>query len=138
MNLKKKRGPMYNLLEYSDNCFMKLGSLWNYYRDEVNHDDNYRINNSKTTASKSFEYKTKLIGSKPDNNSRLYAEVVVPLKYLSNFWRSLDLPLINCEIQLDLPRSKNCVISEVSRASEVDGDNQSGSNISNWCNISNK
>ena len=49
------------------------------------------------------------------------AEVVVPLKYLSNFWRSLDLPLINCEIELDLTPSKYCVIFDVSRTfREVD------------------
>ena len=82
---------MNNLLEYSDNYYMTSRSLWNYYSDEV-HDaatevvTNYRKNN-KTTASESFEYKTKVIGSTPDNNNRLDAEVVVPLKYL---------PLINC------------------------------------------
>ena len=59
--------------------------------------------------------KTKIIGITSNNNSRLNAEVVVPLKYLSIFWRSLDLPLINCEIELDLTWSKYCVISQVSR-----------------------
>ena len=58
---------MYNLLEYSDNYTMKSGSLWNYYRDEVNDDasensdyDNYRIKNNKTVLSKYFKYKTKI------------------------------------------------------------------------------
>ena len=66
---------------------MTSGSLWNYYRGEVNdsaNEDNaaniYRINNNKTATSKSFEYKTKIIGSISNNNSRLNAEVVVPLK----------------------------------------------------------
>ena len=93
---------VYNLLEY-----ITLGSLWNCYKDEVNDDanenndaGNYWINNSNTTSSKSFEYKTKIIGSTPNNNSRLDGEVVVPLKYLSNFCRSFDLPLINCEMIL--------------------------------------
>ena len=60
--------PMYNLLEYSDNCYMTSGSLWNYYRDEVNdvvnksNAPNNKINNNKTITSKSFEYKTKIIG----------------------------------------------------------------------------
>ena len=100
---------MYNLLEYSDNHSMASGRLWNNYRDKVNDSvsennvaNNYRINNNKTTTSKSFEYKTKLIGSTPNNNSRLNAEVVVLLKYLSNFWRSLNLPSINYVIKLDL------------------------------------
>ena len=121
---------MYNLLEYNDNYSMKSGSLWNYYVDEVNNDANknndaanYRINNNKTTTTKSFEYKSKIIGNKPDNNSRLDAEVVVLLKYLNNFWRSLHLPLINCEIELDLPRSKYSIICDILRTPEVAGDN---------------
>ena len=78
---------------------MASGRLWNYYRDEVDDDANEndaannRINKNKTTTSKSFEYKTKLIGNMPNNNNILDAEVVVPLKYLNNFWRSLDLTL---------------------------------------------
>ena len=103
---------MYNLLEYSDNYSMTSGSLWNCYRDEINDSAtennaaNNRMNSNKTIASKSFENKIKLIGSTPDNNNILAAEVVVLLKYFSNFWRSLDLPLINCEIELDLLWSK--------------------------------
>ena len=91
---------------------MTSGSLWNYYRDEINEDinennvANNRINNNKTTTSKSFEYKTKLIRSTPKNDNTLEAEVVIPLKYLSNFWRSLDLELINFEIEIDFPWSK--------------------------------
>ena len=97
--------PMYNLLEYSANSSMTSGNLWNYYRDEVNDDadenyNDYRLNNSKTTTSKSFEYKTKIIGRTPYTDSRLDADFNVPLKHLSNFWKSLDL--INCEIELDL------------------------------------
>ena len=53
---------------------------------------NYRINNNKTTTSKSLEYKTDIAGRTPVDSSRLDAEVVVPLKYLSNFWRFLNLP----------------------------------------------
>ena len=64
--------------------------------------------------SKSFEYKAKLIGSTPDDNNTLDAEVFVPLKCLSNFWRSLDLPLINCKIELGFSWSKDCIISEIS------------------------
>ena len=113
--------PMYNLLEYIDNYRISLWNLWNYYRDEINDDKNEnddngnKINHSKTATSKSFKYKTKIIGSTPDNASELNAKVVVPLKYLSNIWRSLDLPLINCEIELDLRWTRNCIISEISR-----------------------
>ena len=51
-----------------------------------------------------------------DNNNRLNTEVVVPLKYLSNFWRSIDLCLVNYKIELDLSSSGNCITSEKSRA----------------------
>ena len=116
---------MYNLLEYSDNYSVTSGSLWNYYRDEVNDDENENddkhntINNNKTATSKSFEYMTKIIGSTPNNNNILDTEVVVALKHLTHFWRSLDLPLINCEIELDLRWAKNCVIFEISRTFRV-------------------
>ena len=111
--------PMYNPLEYSDNYSMTSGSLWNYYRDEINdvvnenNSANNRINYNKTITGESFGYKAKLIGSTP-NNEILDAEAVVPLKYLSNFWRSLDLPLINCEIEIDLSWSKEFTISKIS------------------------
>ena len=71
--------------------------------------------------SKSFDYKTKLIGSTPNNDSRLDAEVVVPLKYFNNFSRSLDFLLINCEIELDLLWSKYFVISEISKTFRIAG-----------------
>ena len=118
--------PMYDLLEYSDNYSMTSRNLWNYYRDEVNDSananndaNNYRININKTTTSKSFEYNRKLIERTPKNNNTLNV-VVIPLKCLSSFWRSIDLLLINCEIELDLTRSKNCAVSKVSRTSEVE------------------
>ena len=83
--------------------------LWNYYRNKLNasvneNNDatNQRINNSNTMTSRSFEIKTKIIGSTTNNNSRLSAEFIVLLKNLSNFKRFLGLPLSNCEIELDL------------------------------------
>ena len=69
---------------------MTSGSLWNYYRDEINdsaienNDDGNRINNSKTITSKSIEYRTKKIGKTTDDNNTLHTEVVVRLKYLSS------------------------------------------------------
>ena len=111
---------MYYLLEYSGNYSMTSGSLRNLFRDEVNDDENQNdnanniINNNKTIASKYFEYQAKITGRIPADNNTLNAEVVIPLKYLSNFWRFFDLHLINCEIKLDLSWSKNCIISEIS------------------------
>ena len=74
----------------------------------------FRLSISKT------KYETKIIGSTPDNSSWLETEVFVSLKHLSIFWRSLDFPLIICEIELDLSWSKDCIISEISRAPERD------------------
>ena len=83
---------MYNLLESRDNYFMTSGSLQNYYRDKINDDynndtttNNNRFNNNKTIASKFFKCKTKVTGSTLDNEKRLNAEVVFPLRQLSNF-----------------------------------------------------
>ena len=108
--------PMHNLLEYCGNCTMTSGGLRSYYRDEVNDDANEnnaarrKTNNNKTITSKSFEYKTKLTWSIPNNDNIFDAEVVAPSKYFSNFWWSLDLPLINCEVELDLSRSQELII----------------------------
>ena len=113
---------MYNLLEYSDYYSMTSVSSWNYWRDGINDhenetDDNRsKLNNNKKTISKYFKYKTKIIGITPDNANRLKAEVVVPLKHLSKFWNSLDLPLSNSDIGLELRWTKNFTISEISRA----------------------
>ena len=75
----------------------------NYYRDEINHDANEnnaannRINSNKPRASTPLEYKTKFIGNTPNNNN------ILDVKVVANFWRYLDLSLINCEIKTDLP-----------------------------------
>ena len=98
---------MYNLLEYSKNYRKTTGSLWNYYRDQPS--------NPLSTNSESFKYKANIVGKTPPNNDSLTdAEVVIPLKYLSNFWRSLGIPLINCETELILTWSKNCVLADMS------------------------
>ena len=104
--------PIYNLLKYSEHDSMISESLWNYYRDKINDDGNDKVNNNKNTIpNKSFEYKTNSIGRTPDVNNTLDAEVVLLLKNFSNFWRSLDLPLINCKMELDLSWSKEFIIS---------------------------
>ena len=86
---------MYNLIEYSKNYRKTTGSLWNYYRDEPNSGAEKIINYS-IKDSKSFDYKTSIIGKLEGNNvEKEDIKIVVPLKYLSNFWRTLDIPLIN-------------------------------------------
>ena len=94
--------PMYNTIEYSGNYSETSVSLWQYYADDLN--DN--IENSE-----SFKYKIKITGKTPDNGNTKDVEIVVPLRYLSNFWRTLEMPLINCEVNLILTWSKDCVIT---------------------------
>ena len=106
--------PMYNLLEYSKNYEKASGSLFNYYRDEPNEDtvdeDDGDVNIS-IRNSKSFNYKAKIVGSLAAGElEKDDVEIAIPLKYLGNFWRSLDIPLINCEITLILSWYKKCVL----------------------------
>ena len=96
--------PMYNLLEYSKNCEKTSGSLFNYYRDEPNEDtigQNANAIHISIRNSKSFDYKTNITGSlAAGENEKEDVEIAIPLKYLGNFWRIIDIPLINCEIAL--------------------------------------
>ena len=102
--------PMYNLLEYSKYYRKKTGSLWNYYREEPS--------NPLSSNSESFKDKTGITGNtynlvvgdadydatKVGKNE---TEIFIPLKHLRNFWRTLNIPLVNCEIELILTWSKN-------------------------------
>ena len=90
--------PMYNLIEYSDNYSKTSGSLLQYYRDEPN--DNL-------ADSQSFKSKIKIAGKTPNNGNEKDVEIIVPLKYLSNFWRTLEVLLTNCEVGLTLTLSPN-------------------------------
>ena len=85
--------PMYNLIEYSDNYSKTSGDLWQYCKDDPN--DNL-------TDSESFKSKVKITGNTPNNGNTKDVEIIVQLKYLSNFWRTLEMPLINCEVNLIL------------------------------------
>ena len=82
---------MYNLIEYSDNYSKTSASLWQYYRDDPN--DNI-------TQSESFKSKIKITGKTLARGNMKIAEIIVPLKCLSNFWKTLEMPLINCEVNL--------------------------------------
>ena len=102
--------PVYNLLEYSKNYKKTTGSLWNFYRDEPNSSTDNNITHS-ILNSKSFDYEANFIGSITNNNlTKNDVKIVIPLKHLSNFWRSLDILSINCEVELILTWSKNCVL----------------------------
>ena len=94
--------PMYNLIEYSDNYAKTTGSLWQYFRDEPNNN---------LADSESFKSKIKITGKNPNDDNEKDVEIMVPLKYLSNFWITLEMPLINCEVNLILTWSSTCVIT---------------------------
>ena len=101
---------MYNLIEYSKNYLKATRRLWNYYRDEPNSGAEGNINYS-IKDSKSLDYKTKITGRLEGNDTGKEAEIVVPLKNLSNFWKTVDIPLIKMEINLILTWSENQVIT---------------------------
>ena len=102
--------PMYNLIEYSDNYAKTSGSLWQYCKDIPALDDNNLVVNfTENNLTNSFNFKAK-ITDQTGNNGTKDVEIMVPLKYLINFWRTLEMPLINCEVKLDLTWSSLCVI----------------------------
>ena len=103
--------PMYNLIEYSDNYQDSSATLYQYKRDEP--PEANAINDLTVDNSNSFKYKFSLLGNPvvADNIAKRSVKVVIPLKYLSNFFRSLEMPLINCKINLNLTWKKECVLS---------------------------
>ena len=94
--------PMYNLIEYSDNYAKSFRNLRQYYRDEPN---------DSLTDSESFKYKIKVTGKTPVAGNEEDVEKMVLLKYLSNFWRTLEMPSINGEVNLILTWSSTCIIT---------------------------
>ena len=105
--------PMYNLLQYSESYRKTIGSLYNYYRDELSDDaNNNNFNNIKVVNSNTFKYKNKIINN-TNNAGAKDIELAIPLEYLGNFCRSLNIPLISCEVSLELKWDKNCVISSL-------------------------
>ena len=138
--------PMYNLLEYSKNYRKSIGSLYNYYRDELSDDNDIdNFGNIKVVNSEAFKYKNKITGNTYNVNSTILnlagnvrinnlnyvannsgkksIELAIPLKYLGNFWRALNIPLISCEVSLELKWNKNCVITSQQIGVNLDGGN---------------
>ena len=104
--------PMYNLIEYSDNYSDTSGSLWDFKRDEI-------INNADVTSddnAHSFKNKANLNCNTENNKIKNGVKIAVPLKYLSNFWRSLEMLLISCKVELSLKWIENCVLTVVDNA----------------------
>ena len=138
--------PMYDLLEYSKNYRKTIGSLYNYYRDQLNDDANLNnFANNNVVSSNSVQYKYKIIGNTynvdstivpaaggarvanpnydANNSGKKNVELAIPLKYLGNFWRALSMPLISCEVSLELKWDKNCIITSQQTGINLDGAN---------------
>ena len=119
--------PMYNLNEYSENYADSAGSLYQFKRDESPTNDNGNPNNVALDSSTSFKYKTSILGKADDadNDDRSLKNIklVVPIKYLSNFFDSLEMPLINCKIHLELDLNNNCVMYGADTYAGGDNDN---------------
>ena len=111
---------MSNLIEYSDNYSDTSGSLWQFKRDEVP-TNNVDLN---VDNSESFKYNTVLLGKTANqnngNSSVKDKKTVVPLKYLSNFWRSLEMPLINCKVHLELNWIEDCILSSAADSAKFE------------------
>ena len=126
---------MYNLLEYSKNYRKTIGSLYNYYRDELSDDaDDNNFDNIKVVNSNTFKYKNKITGNTynvyagaqgydVNKNGTQEVELAIPLKYLSNFCRALNIPLISCEVSLELKWDKNCIITSLEQR-DIGGGNR--------------
>ena len=97
---------MYNLIKYSDNYSDTSGSLQKFKRDEIEENNNLTVDNSS-----SFKYKSNIIGNLSQAGTRNNVKIVIPPKYLSNFLRSLEMPLINCKVELSLKWYENCILS---------------------------
>ena len=104
---------MYNLLKYNSDYSDTAGRLWFYSKDEAT---NFNADTEDNNNFKSFKYKAKLLENTEINGANRIlknAIIAVLLKYLSNFWKTLEMPLINCKVELKLKWTKYCVLSAV-------------------------
>ena len=99
---------MYRLIEYSDNCFKTSESLWQYYWNKLGVNNNVTtVDSNEANPIDSFNSKLKVTGQTDDNGECI--QINVSLKHLSNFWGTLEIPQINCQINFILAWSANCV-----------------------------
>ena len=103
---------MSSLIKYSDNYSDTSGSLWGFKRDEII--NNANVSNDDNAPS--FKHKASIIGNTEDNRRKYGVKIAVPLKYLSNFCRSLEMPLINCKVELSLNWMERCVLTVANTA----------------------
>ena len=112
--------PMHNLIEYSNNYSKTSGCLWQNYKDIPAVDDGCGIVGfNGANATYSFNFKTIITGQTDNNGEINNVEIMVPLKYLGNFWRTLEILLNNCEVNLFLTWSANCTIIYTDTADQI-------------------
>ena len=101
--------PLYNLIEYSD-AYSKISGLRQYYKDEPVLDNTGNIIDFPNDHNKSasFKFEQKITGQIRTGGTK-DVQIMVPLKYLSNVWRTLEMPLISYENSLQLKLSRNCI-----------------------------
>ena len=104
--------PMYNLIEYSNHYSDISGSLWGFRRDEIV--DHANVTNDDNATS--FKYKASITDNTENNGTKDGVKIAVLLKYLSNFWRSLEMPLINCKVELSLKWYERCLLTAATTA----------------------
>ena len=109
--------PRYNLIEYSDNYAKASGRLWQYCLDMPALNKNAIVDFAVDNLTNSFNFKAKITGQIGNGGTKI-VEIMMPLKYLSNFWRTLEMPLINCEVNLILTWSSTCVIVSTNNANQ--------------------
>ena len=117
--------PMYDLKEYSNNYLKTSWSLWQNYRDELNLDNTDNVVHfiGANYNSRSIKYRQRITG-KTNANGRKNVKIMTSLKHLSQFWRTLEMPLITCEMNLILTWSANCVIASNTAASQATTDSK--------------
>ena len=142
---------MYNLLEYSKNYRKTIGSLCNYSRDGLSDDaDDNNFDNIKVVNSNTFKYKNKITGNTynldagtqgydVNKNGTQEVELTIPLQNLGNFWRALNIPLISCEVSLELKWNKNFVITSLEQR-DIGGGNRDNAPVGvtlaiNYCKL---
>ena len=107
---------MYNLIEYCDNYSDSSGSLWGFKRDEIA--NNANVTNDDNAPS--FKYKASLITNTNTDGTKKGVKIAVPLKHLSNFWRSLEMSSINGKVELSLKWTENLVLTTVEIGANAD------------------
>ena len=115
---------IYDLTEYSNNYLKTPGSLWQYHKDELSLDNTNVVHFTGTDYNSRLIKCRERITGKTDANSRKNVKILTSLKYLSKFWRTLEMPLITCEMNFILTWSANCVTASNTDADHATTDNK--------------